>query len=71
MALLHGIVRGARGLAWFVKGVMGEDAYDKYLAHHAATHAGADAAQHPPLTAKQFWRERTDRQDADPGARCC
>ncbi len=66
MTVLEGLARGARGVAWFVKGVMGEDAYEKYLAHHTATHPGV-----PPMTAKEFWRDRTDRQDANPGARCC
>ncbi|MET0590207.1 MAG: YbdD/YjiX family protein, partial [Naasia sp.] len=25
----------------------------------------------PPMTPRQFWRDRTDRMDADPGGRCC
>ncbi|WP_026531286.1 YbdD/YjiX family protein [Haematomicrobium sanguinis] len=48
------------------RGVMGADAYEKYLQYHAAHgHAG------PPMTEKEFWREKTDRQDANPQGRCC
>lgn len=45
---------------------MGENAYQTYLDHHAATHDGE-----PPMTEKAFWREKTDRQDANPEGRCC
>lgn len=55
-----------QSLSWFVKGVMGEDAYEKYCAHQAATHPGA-----PMLSEREFWRDKTDRQDANPQGRCC
>ena len=45
---------------------MGADAYAKYLAHHAEPGHGA-----PPMTEREFWRDRTDRQDANPQGRCC
>ncbi|HYH77897.1 MAG TPA: YbdD/YjiX family protein, partial [Arthrobacter sp.] len=25
----------------------------------------------PPLTEREFWRDRTDRQDSNPQGRCC
>lgn len=53
-------------LAWYVKGLMGEDAYEKYCAHQAAVHPGGEL-----MTAREFWRDRTDRQDANPQGRCC
>ncbi|MBJ2120876.1 YbdD/YjiX family protein [Arthrobacter sp. MSA 4-2] len=56
----------ARGVAWFFKGVMGENAYAAYLEHHEASHCSE-----PPMTERQFWRDRTDRQDANPEGRCC
>jgi uncharacterized short protein YbdD (DUF466 family) len=42
------------GLAWYVRSVSGEDAYDRYLAHHESVH-GANAVE-PVMTARQFWR---------------
>lgn len=62
-----GVVEVARGIRWYVRGVMGEDAYEKYLAHVAGEHA--DGAR--VMTEREFWRDRTDRQDANPEGRCC
>lgn len=55
-----------RGTRWFIRGVLGEDAYERYLAHHAAVHPEGVA-----MSAGEFWRERMDRQNADPRGRCC
>jgi uncharacterized short protein YbdD (DUF466 family) len=58
--------RGFRGFARYLAGVLGADAYAKYLEHHkAAAHGTA------PLTEREFWRDRTDRQDSNPQGRCC
>lgn len=70
MSIVAGIRRGGRAVVWYLKGVMGEDAYDKYAAHHAGTH-GAGDAQHPLMSVAEFWRDKTDRQDANPQGRCC
>lgn len=58
--------RYASTLRWYVRGVLQEDAYDRYLAVHAATHPEV-----PALTARQFWKERLDYRDKHPGMRCC
>lgn len=58
--------RIGRGIRWYVTNLMGDSAYETYLAHHRRTHPGAD-----PLTERQFWRQRMDDQDRNPGARCC
>ncbi|MCW2763521.1 MAG: YbdD/YjiX family protein [Marmoricola sp.] len=63
---VKGIAEGFRGLARYLGGVMGADAYRKYLEHHAAS-----GHQGPPMTEREFWRDRTDRQDANPEGRCC
>ncbi|MCU1542776.1 MAG: hypothetical protein JWM50_641 [Microbacteriaceae bacterium] len=69
--------RVARDVAWFVKGVMGEDAYEKYRAHYESTHGGEHGREHaadhaePMMSEREFWRDRTDRQDAHPEGRCC
>ncbi len=58
--------RGFKGFARYLGGVMGADAYARYLEHHrAAGHA------EPPLSEREFWRDRTDRQDDNPQGRCC
>ncbi|WP_104136905.1 YbdD/YjiX family protein [Cryobacterium sp. Y62] len=75
MTVLAGVRKGARGVIWYLKGVLGEDAYEKYVAHHAACcetdAADFDGAQHPLMTAREFWRDQTDRQDQNPQRRCC
>jgi uncharacterized short protein YbdD (DUF466 family) len=45
---------------------MGADAYRKYLEHHGAV--GHEAR---PMSEREFWRDRTDRQDSNPQGRCC
>jgi uncharacterized short protein YbdD (DUF466 family) len=63
---MNAVVAGFRGFARYLGGVMGADAYTKYLEHHAASgHA------EPPMSEREFWRDRTDRQDANPEGRCC
>lgn len=57
---------GFRGIARYLGGVMGADAYAKYLEHHAVSqHDG------PPMTEREFWRDHADRQDNNPQGRCC
>ena len=60
------VANGFRGFARYLKGVMGADAYAKYLEHHKAS-----GHQEPPRGEREFWRERTDRQDNNPQGRCC
>ena len=75
MRVLESVRTGAKGFAWFFKGIMGEDAYEKYTAHHWAAHAsgGADqsCAPQPLMTEREFWRDQTDRQENNPQGRCC
>ena len=63
--------KSARDLAWFVKGVMGDDAYDKYRAHHDSRHPSAAEDATPVMTEREFWRDQTDRQDTNPQGWCC
>ncbi|WP_285320573.1 YbdD/YjiX family protein [Pseudarthrobacter sp. lyk4-40-TYG-27] len=60
------VTNGFRGFARYLGGVMGADAYAKYLEHHKAT-----GHQEPALGEREFWRDRTDRQDRNPQGRCC
>ncbi|WBM81508.1 putative selenoprotein [Cryobacterium breve] len=52
---------------------MGEDAWDKYVAHHEAAHRDGDPASPTErmMTEREFWRDQTDRQDTNPQGRCC
>ncbi len=60
------VAAGTRRCAAYAKGVLGEDAYEKYLAYHRSAPCGA-----PPMTVKEFWRDKTDREGANPQGRCC
>lgn len=56
----------AREVQRFARGIMGSDAYDKYLHHHAIT-----GCTHEPMTEKEFWRAKYTKQDNSPEGRCC
>ena len=58
--------RGAGHLRWFWNGVVGADAYERYVEHRHRTHPGE-----PVLSERAFWREHTDERDANPRMRCC
>jgi uncharacterized short protein YbdD (DUF466 family) len=58
--------QGYRAVRWWFRGVLGADAYDRYLAHHAR--AGHDD---PPMSERAFWRARTDHQERHPQVRFC
>ncbi len=45
---------------------MGDDLYERYLAHRARVHPGETV-----LTERQYWRMRHASAEANPGARCC
>lgn len=60
------IGRVGRGIRWYVTELMGDTAYATYVAHHARHHPDEE-----PMTERQFWRQRMDDQDRNPGARCC
>lgn len=62
-----GPLRGAlRGIRWYVRALMGDDAYDAYLARHGREHPGQQ-----PLTVKEFWKQRVDDRERNPTMRCC
>lgn len=55
-----------REMRRFARGVLGSDAYDKYVHHHRIM-----GCEHPLLSEKEFWRAKYREQDENPGARCC
>ncbi|WP_125772696.1 YbdD/YjiX family protein [Antribacter gilvus] len=58
--------RAWRALTWYVKGVLGENDYERYVAHLRRAHPGA-----PVPDVGEYWRTRYAEQDAHPGVRCC
>ena len=65
---LAGMPRGLRrtvatAMSW-LRAVSGDDAYDRYLTHHARAHQG------PPLSRPAFYREREERKWSGI-TRCC
>ena len=70
VAVLDAVRHGAHDLARIWRGVVGEDAYERYCEHVDACRAAGDET-HPLMTEREFWRDRTDRQDANPQGRCC
>ncbi|GAA3917528.1 YbdD/YjiX family protein [Microbacterium invictum] len=65
-ALVAAAGRAGRGIRWYMTNLMGDSAYATYVAHQRRTHPGVEV-----LTERQFWRQRMDDQDRNPGARCC
>lgn len=62
-----GAVRHACGrLAWYVGSVMGDRDYRRYLEHHAA-----QGGTEPPMSEREYWRDRWAHADAHPEGRCC
>jgi uncharacterized short protein YbdD (DUF466 family) len=51
---------------WYLREVMGENAYEHYLEHRRRTHPAE-----PVLTRGEFERRRMDELDRHPAARCC
>jgi uncharacterized short protein YbdD (DUF466 family) len=58
--------RGWRAFVWYVKGVLGENDYDHYVAHQRTRHPGEAV-----LSVGDYWKQRYAAQDIDPGGRCC
>ena len=65
-ALFAALGRVGRGIRWYMTTLMGDTAYATYVAHHRRHHPHEE-----PVTERQFWRQRMDDQDRNPGARCC
>ncbi|MDK1328753.1 YbdD/YjiX family protein [Arthrobacter sp. zg-Y1143] len=66
MSAAVAVGQGVRSFVRFFRDVMGEDAYRKYADFHAASGCAS-----PLMSEKEFWRDKMDRQDANPQGRCC
>ncbi len=63
MGRLAGIIGQIR---WYVSSLMGDNHYQRYLAHHRRLHPGESV-----ITEAEYWRMRHRASNANPGARCC
>ena len=54
-----------RSIWEYLKEISGENAYDRYLEVHQATHSNR-----PAMTRGEFYRWRQDEKYANPGSRC-
>ena len=63
MTRLRRVVAGA---LWYAREVMGENAYDHYLAHQRRHHP-----TEPVLSRREFECRRMDSMEIRPGQRCC
>lgn len=57
--------QAATGLWRYVRQVTGDDAYERYVAHHQAQHAGE-----APLTRHEYFKKRQDEKWKGV-TRCC
>ena len=58
--------RAVAGALWYVREVMGENAYERYRAHQRRHHPAE-----PVLSRRDFECRRMDRMEITPGQRCC
>ena len=65
-ALARAASAGWASLRWYVRQVMGDDAYATYVAHERSAHPDRE-----PMGEREFWREHYAEQDRNPGSRCC
>jgi uncharacterized short protein YbdD (DUF466 family) len=59
------LLKPLRDFWGYLKEISGENAYDRYLATHAATHPGK-----PAMSRGEFYRWRQDEKYNNPGSRC-
>jgi uncharacterized short protein YbdD (DUF466 family) len=63
------VVRALRAVRWYARELMGDSAYEHYLARFAVDHADGVSGEHHPLSERDFWRQRSDNQSVSAG--CC
>ena len=58
--------RAMGGALWYLREVLGENAYNHYLAHRRRDHPDG-----PVLSRREFECRRMDAMEVRPGQRCC
>ena len=67
---LAGVRPALAAVRAYLRGAMGADASERSLEHHR-TEEAAGRCTAPAMSEREFWRDRTDRQDTNPQGRCC
>ncbi len=62
--IARALFRGLTLAASWLRALSGDDAYERYLTHHARAHPG------PALSRKDFYRQREERKWSGV-SRCC
>lgn len=60
------ITECGRQIRWYVGALMGDNHYQRYVAHRRRDHPGE-----PVISEAEYWRMRHRQADLNPGARCC
>ena len=60
------LVACGSGIRWYLRELMGDSSYARYLAHRA-THSEPT----PLLSERDFWRQKHRDDAASPRSRCC
>lgn len=55
-----------RRIGWYVGSLMGDNHYDRYLAHRRRRHPGE-----PVLSERDYWKQRHRAAELNPQGRCC
>ncbi|WP_101652075.1 YbdD/YjiX family protein [Brevibacterium ihuae] len=66
-AVIARIATPFRAVHWYLKEIMGENAYLHYIESYQRRHGTREGA----LCEREFWRDLTDEQDRNPKVRCC
>ncbi len=53
-------------IRWFVGSLMGDNHYQRYVAHRRRAHPGEQV-----ISEAEYWRIRHRQAESNPGARCC
>ena len=64
--MMRWAARAARSVSWYVTSLMGDRAYETWVAHLAVEHP-----EQTPVSEREFWKQRYREQETTPGARCC
>ncbi len=60
------LVKGWKNLTWYVGEIMGDSAYERYLARHNVVHP-----EETPMTEREFWRDRVNFDETNHSTGCC
>jgi uncharacterized short protein YbdD (DUF466 family) len=63
---MAGLRRAVAGALWYMREVLGENAYERYLDHQRRDHPDGQV-----LSRREFECRRMDRMEVRPGQRCC